>query len=279
VRKIVFPFLIICTLAACKSKTKAPVKDSTINNSSEINQTDELIKKFKPIIQGVWVKADYVEKVIKTKSPLAAADLATWITTFYVNTDQITGDSIKFIAGYGNDDSGDVTIKFQPGKTAGTILFNGQDLSYSIENGDTTLLLPQYDEHKKQYFKTKFIRILKKQPDNNLGYGLYNYISKALVAGNYILIESGQVKSKVFFSEDRKVNGFFNCKSYDINIDLNSDANDNLDEIIFVSYSKHQLSYSFKIDADTLNLYDTYENADSTKLILGKLKYKLVRQK
>jgi len=278
-KKIILPFLVICLLGACKSKTTPTVEDSLKNSVAIKSQTDSLIKKFKPIVQGVWVKADYVEKVIKTKSPLAASDLAAWITTFYVNTDEITGDSIKFIAGYGNHDSGDVTIKFQAGKTPGTILFNGQDLSYSIENGVTTLLVPQYNETKKRYFKTKFIRILKKQPDNNLGYGLYNYINKSLVAGNYELTDSLGSTSKISFSEDGKVSGFLACKSYDINIDLNSDVNDNLDEISFNTDAKRLLSYSFKIIADTLKLYETGENADSTELVLGKLKYKLVRQK
>lgn len=264
---------------SCKSNSKKPGKDSLANNSSAKNQSEELIKKFKPIVQGVWVNADYVEKVIRTKSPLAAADLATWITTFYVNTDQITGDSIKFIAGYGNHDSGDVTIKFQPGKAPGTILFNGQDLSYSIENGDTTLLVPQYDEAKKQYFKTKFKRILQRQPDKKLGYGLYNYVNKSLVAGNYKLTDSRGSTSKISFTEDGKVIGLLNCKTYFINIDLNSDANDNLDEIGFNIDTKRQVWYSFKIIADTLKLYETGENADSTELVLGKLKYKLVRQK
>jgi hypothetical protein len=271
--------LCFCVFISCKSNRKTPAEDPLAKNTSTKNKTDSLIKKFTPIIQGVWVKADYVEKVIKTKSPLAASDVANWITTFYINTDQIIGDSIKFIAGYGNHEGGDVTIKFQPGKTPGTILFNGQDLSYSVGKGDTTLLLPQYDEAKKQYFKTKFIRVLKRQPDNNLGYGLDSYINKNLVAGIYMLIDSAGMKPVVYFSANGTVKGFLNCKSYSINIDLNSDANDNLDEIGFDIRTRHHSAYTFKIIADTLNLYDTYENADSTKLIQGELKYKLVRQK
>jgi len=273
--------ILLCfsVFAACKNNRKSGANDTLVKHTAPKDQSDEIIKKFKPIIQGVWVKSDYVEKVIKTKSPLAASDLATWITVFYINTDQVTGDSIRFMVGYGNHDSGDVTIKFQPGKTPGTILFNGQDLSYSIENGDTSLLVPQYDEAKKQYFKTKFRRVLKRQPGNDLGYGLYNYINKSLVAGNYKLTDSLGSTSKISFSEDGKVRGFLNCKTYFINVDLNSDIDDNLDELSFDTDTRHNLSYSFKIIADTLNLYETHENADSTELVLGKLKYKLVRQK
>jgi hypothetical protein len=105
------------------------------------------------------------------------------------------------------------------------------------------------------------------------------YINRFLFAGNYILKDSTGSVSKISFSEDGKVSGFLSCKSYLVNIDLNSDVNDNLDEIGFDIRTRHHSAYTFKIIADTLNLYDTYENADSTKLIQGELKYKLVRQK
>jgi hypothetical protein len=278
-KKILYLFLMISGFIACKSKTKPTINDSLANNSVTKKQTEELIKKFGPIIQGVWVKADYVNKVIKTKSPLAATDEATGITTMYINTDHIKGDSIVFIAGYFNHDSGDCIIKFHPGKNPSTILFNGKDLSYLIEKGDTTLTVFQYENKKNHFISAKYIRVLNKQSDDNFCYGLDYYINRALVTGNYTFTDSTGVNSKINFSEDGRVSGFLNFKTYSINIDLNSDVNDNLDEIGFDRYSKHHLSCSFKISADTLNLYETLENADSTELVLGKLKYKLVRQR
>ena len=108
---------------------------------------------------------------------------------------------------------------------------------------------------------------------------MYYYINKILVAGNYSLIDSVGTAFKVNLSQDGKVSGFFNFKSYIINIDLNSDVNDNLDEISFETLSNANTNFSFKINKDTLELYDMYENVDSTKLVLGKLKYTLIRQK
>jgi len=59
---------------------------------------------------------------------------------------------------------------------------------------------------------------------------------------------------------------------------------DNLDMIFFRDKKRtadniSHGNYSFKFSADTLNLYNTYPNADSTELVLGKRVYKLVRQK
>ncbi|MGZ3753982.1 MAG: hypothetical protein ACXVAY_21085 [Mucilaginibacter sp.] len=269
--------LILSACFSCKSKSNQDTKDSTATSS--INQTQDLIKKFKPIIQGVWVKADYVDKVIKTKSPLAASDEVGGITTMYINTDKLEGDSIIVNAGYGNHEGGSAVLKFQPGKSPATIIFNGGELSYTISNGDTTLTISQFDKTKKQQIITKYIKALNKQPDDDLGYGMSCYINKGLVVGSYALIDSTGEKSKVDFNSDGKVTGFFNFKKYIINIDLNSDVNDNLDEIGFDAFSKNRKSYGFKIILDTLKLYETLENVDSTELVLGKLKYKLVRQK
>jgi hypothetical protein len=280
-KKNLLLLLVLGAVMACKSKNNSTSKDSVVSNIYNKKQSNnELMREFEPIIQGVWVKADYINKLIKTKSPLAASDLATGLTTIYIDTNQIKGDSIVTMAGYYNHDGANATIKFQPGKKSSTILFNGKDLSYAIEKGDTVLILSQYEDKKRQFVDTKYIRVLKKQPNDNLGYGMDYYINKALFAGNYLLTDSTGKSTKVNFSADGNLTGFLDFKTYSINVDLNSDVNDNLDEIDLAGSAKqHLFSITFKIDADTLNLYDTKENADSTELITSKLIYKLVRQK
>lgn len=53
-----------------------------------------------------------------------------------------------------------------------------------------------------------------------------------------------------------------------------------MDEIWFDFFDEHKRkSYAYKIDADTIKLYDTSLNSDSTEMLLGKLKYKLIKQK
>lgn len=210
---------------------------------------------------------------------MAASDQAMDITTMYINSDSVKGDSIIVPVGAGNHDGSNLRLKFIPGKNKSTIVFGAGELSYLIEHGDTILMFSNFDEQKKHLVKTRFIRAYKREPNDELAYGMYYYINKILVAGNYSLIDSVGTAFKVNLSQDGKVSGFFNFKSYIINIDLNSDVNDNLDEISFETLSNANTNFSFKINKDTLELYDMYENVDSTKLVLGKLKYTLIRQK
>ena len=270
--------LIISAFLSCRSNTKQAIKDTASTTTASTNETQALIKEFKPIIQGVWVKSDYIDRIIKTKSPLASADKADGITTMIINTDFIKGDSLVVDAGYGNHEGGNATIKFKPGKAASTIIFNDNDLKYSIENGDTILLIKEIILPDNKIELVKYIKSPVEHP-NELGAGLYQMVNTVLVVGNYTLTDSTGKISNIHFSADGKVNGFMDFNKYEINVDLNSDAMDNLDEILFDYDSKNVASYSFKIDADTLKLYATRANADSTESIIDKLKFKLVRRK
>jgi hypothetical protein len=183
------------------------------------------------------------------------------------------------MVGWGNHDGSELTLKFKYGSNSSRILFGAGELGYSIKNGDTILTTYWPDEKSKQIITTNYKRALHKQPDHNLGFGLDYMINKGLIAGSYLFTDSTGVTSRVNFEADGKVSGFYKFTKYGINIDLNSDAMDNLDEIGFDFDSKNHKSYSFKFDADTLKLYDTKPNADSTELVLDKLRYKLVRVK
>jgi len=197
----------------------------------------------------------------------------------YINTDDINGDSIIVPIGAGNHDGSNLTLKFIPGKNKSSIVFGDGELTYSIGHGDTILTFADFDKEKKQFIKTQYVRSFKRQPNDDLADGMDYYINKILVAGNYTLTNSIGTKLKINLSEDGRVSGFLNCKTYMINIDLNSDVNDNLDGIYFKTADKENKNFSFKINADTLILYTTEENKDSTELIQDKLKYKLVRTK
>jgi hypothetical protein len=270
--------LLLSFLLSCKGHVEQNIQDS-VNTLPVLKSTQKLIDQFKPIIQGIWVKSDYINKVTKTKSPLASESEATGITTMYFNTNNIKGDSLWVNAGYGNHEGGNALLKFKPGKVSSTIIFNGCDLSYLIERGDTVLNLQQINKETKKLESIKYVKSLNKEPDEDLGYGMAYLINKSLVAGNYSLTDSAGAASKITFTDYGNVSGFLRFKNYNINIDLNSDVNDNLDEISFDSRTKNHGSFTYKINADTLKLYVTYENADSTELVVGKLKYKLVRQK
>lgn len=280
-------FLFFITLfVSCKSNTKTLAADTVVQTKPVVNQVrdQDLIKKFSPIVQGVWVKKAYIEEVGKTQSPLAATDQVNDITTMYIDTKKLVGDSLFVLCGWGNHDSSDLELKFQPGRANSSIKFGDGDLVVTIEKADTLLTFTRFDQEKKKIVNTIFIKAMNKEPDNDLGYGMYYLINKVLMSGNYILTDTLGKVSEVTFDNYGNVSGFLNHSKYEVNIDLNSDPMDNLDMIFFTDKYGKQSSglkgdFSFKFIADTLNLYDSHPNTDSTELILGKRVYKLVRQK
>lgn len=275
-KKLFYLSLIIILFSNCRSSNKPVSADST-KPPVVVDRTQELIKEFGPIINGIWVKADYIEKIKQTKSPLEASGLTDDIMTMIIYADSVKNDSLIVASGCGNHEGCNVTIKFTPGKTPSSILFNGNDLTYRIANGDTTLYINEPPLAGKNKRLVKYIKSSVTRP-TELGSGLYRMVNQALVAGKYNMTDSAGTVSKVSFSADGKVTGFLNASDYYINIDLNDDVMDNLDEIIFdPMQNKARLSYTYKIVADTLKLYSIQANADSTEAILDKLKYTLVR--
>ncbi len=270
--------LITTAFLSCKSNPKKTAADSSATNALS-DSSQALIKKFKPIIQGVWVKADYINKVIKTKSPAAAEDEAIGITVMNINTNKIKGDSLVVNAGYGNHEGGDAIIRFKTGKSPGAIIFNGGDLNYSIVNGDTILIAHLKDDDTKKTKTIRYVKALNNEPDDNLGLGMDYLINKNLVAGNYVMTDSLGYNSKVSLSALGKVTGMPGFDTFWISDDIGGEPMNNLDGFTFNIYKKTAKDYTFKIVADTLTLYDMKANADSTEDILDKMRYKLVRIK
>lgn len=274
-KNIITLSLVIAFLSACSSGKNSQTENTSSDNVVTNNQTATLIKEFTPIIQGYWIRKDFIQKVTETKSLLAASAL-TGAAEVEINTSEIKGDSIVCSTG-DNHDGSYATLKFIPGKKPATITFNGQDLSYSIKNGDTTLTLGFYDDVQKGFIYYTYVRAFKNSL-HDFADNLEQYIDNLLIAGDYKLLDSVKSSQKVHFDKNGKVTGFIDLERYFINYDLNSDVNDNLDAIYFKGPKKEQLNFTFKISADTLKLYDTRENADSTKLLVGDLKYQFVKQ-
>ncbi|MFC0517047.1 hypothetical protein ACFFGT_22755 [Mucilaginibacter angelicae] len=267
--------LVLIFLFSCKSSTKQSSTDTGLT-PNKVEKSDILIEKFKPLLQGTWVKKAYIDKIAKTKSPLAAVDEALDITTFSINTIDMKGNSIIVPIGSGNHDGSNLTLSFKEGKRPSSLIIGAGELSVAVDHGDTTITL-YYPDDKNQVKATQFIRANSKKV-MQIADGMYRMVNKVLIAGIYNIMDT-TANATVIFNIDGKVKGFKSFKNYVINIDLNSDAMDNLDEIRFDDDTRNRKSYSFRFDADTLKLYDIKPNADSTLLVLDKLRYKLVRQK
>jgi hypothetical protein len=276
-----YVLVIVSLFLSCRSDSKRD------DNSGVDKLTQQLIKQFSPVIQGVWVRKKYIDKVTKTKSPFAAEDEAIGMTVKYINTSHIKGDSLTVSNGMGNHEGGQFVLKFHQGKKyKSTLTINNDlfsdvhgELGYSIKKNDTTLVLYSYNDEKKSWSTIQYVKALNTQADDDIGYGLNFLINKRVFSDKYTCIDSTGMQSNVTLTNDGKIIGLPCFKTYYIQNDLGSEPMSNLDEINFDLMSKNQKGYTFKFDKDTLKLYDIKANSDSTLELVGSLKYKLVKQK
>ncbi|TSD63480.1 hypothetical protein FFF34_017980 [Inquilinus sp. KBS0705] len=273
--KRLFYLLIIAGLFASCGGNES---DQDAANNKPLDQSQALISQFKPIVSGVWVKKNYIKKLIKSKSPLAAADRATGLTTMLIDTAKLKGDSIIVAAGWNNHEGSNLTLRFQPGKNTTTIELGDDELSYKIKNGDTTLVVYHYDEKTKETSTTNYIKALNTQPANNLGYGMSYMINKGIISGIYQATDNTGKKFNAVFYDNGKVSGFPDFNTYYVENDLGNGPMSNLDELIFELNGKNQKSYAFIINKRKLDLYTTKANADSSELLLDKVAFKLVKK-
>ncbi|RFZ92016.1 hypothetical protein D0C36_11250 [Mucilaginibacter conchicola] len=230
-----------------------------------LNQSPELIQQFKPLINGVWVKKDYIKKVKKSKSPLAAVERGTGITVLHIDTTKMRGDSISVPTVWNNHEANQITLKFEPGRNTTTIVLGKDELSYKLKNKDTTLIIYHYDEATKETSTAQYVKAMANQSEEAPAYAMNYMINQAILSGNYEGTNAVGKPVKAKFSDDGKVTGLPGLNRYFVQNDLVADPDRSHDEIIFNINSKEQKSYSFIINKKTLNLYDDAEHIQSNK--------------
>ncbi|MBD1392715.1 hypothetical protein [Mucilaginibacter glaciei] len=223
----------------------------------------------------MWVKQDYIDKIISTRSPLLASDKVIGITTMHFNTAQIAADSLVAGVSYDNHNPGSVVLRFKPGKSNSGLPFGENELGYSTKNRDTSLLLYQYYQNK--WVITPYVKALQQSSGTNLQEGIAYLINKNLFAGNYTLTDSLGKLSTVKFKNNGEVTAFFNFKKYTVENSFDNKTLNNLDQITFNIFSSDEKTYIFKIDGNDLNLFESKKDTKAGLLVRGRLLYKLVR--
>lgn len=262
-KRIVCPLLILCIFLSCKSKTGDTDQDTTANGKP-LDQRQALIHQFKPMINGVWVKKDYIKKVKKSKSPLEAVDNGVGVTIMYIDTAQLKGDSIAVPVVLNNHEGTNVSLTFQPGKNTTTIEFGDDELSYKLKK-DTTLIIYHYNPKTKETNTAQYIKAMDKQPAGGLAAGMNIAINQAILSGKYEGTDATGKKIYAVFTDEGKVTGLPGLTTYYVQNDMIADPDHSHDEIIFNLNGKDQKSYSFIINKRTLSLYDNAGQIKSNK--------------
>jgi hypothetical protein len=260
------------------------------NNSSAKNQTENFAQEFKSIIQGVWVRRDYINDLENMRSPYKSKKNLRGVASMTIQLSNQDRDSVHVGYGLNNHEGAEFTIYLKEGQKPKTLKTNLTnyftekasffDLGYRIKDSDTSLVLYSYDKKWKFLDSTSYIRVAKKATDEtDMGWGIQYITNKKLITGTYTFNDSTGNSSKIKFDVNGRVIGFLSFQTYYMATDFEAGPENNLDQIYFDFETKKQKMFTYQLNADTLNIYSTYENADSTELIQGKLKYKLVRQR
>ncbi|MCO5935782.1 hypothetical protein NAF17_09525 [Mucilaginibacter sp. RB4R14] len=262
-KRIFYLPLILSIFLSCKSKTGDTDQDTTV--AGRLDQSQDLLHQFKPLINGVWVKKDYVKKVKKSKSPLEAVEKGTGITVMYIDTAQLKGDSIIVPVVINNHEGINTRLRFQAGKNTTTIELGDDELSYKVKNGDTTLIIYSYNNQTKETNTAQYIKAMQSKPAGGLAEGMNLMINQAILSGNYEGTNTAGKKIIAKFNDNGKVTGLPGLTTYFVQNDHIADPRHSHDEIIFNLNAKDQKAYSFIINKRTLSLYDNADKIQSNK--------------
>ncbi|HEK20534.1 hypothetical protein [Mucilaginibacter sp.] len=229
-----------------------------------LNQSATLIQQFKPIIQGVWVKKDYIKKVKKSKSPLEAAEKSKGITLMQIDTQKMSGENIEVPLIRDNHEAGKETLTFEPGRNTTTIMFGKDELSYKLKK-DTTLIIYHYNADTRETDLNQYIKVSDKAPASGFAAGMDVAINQAIIAGRYEGTDASGKKIAVTFTDDGKVSGLPGLSTYFVQNYFGAHPESGHDQLIFNQGAPGQKVYSFILHKKALRLYNDAAQIKSNK--------------
>jgi len=277
-------FLVLIAFIACNSKSKPAAAGSAASNVAQTQATP--FQKLKQFMDGSWVVSDYIKSLAKTRSPYSSSGEFGMVAAMDIGLPAGVSDSTHVGYSLNNHEGGNFIIYNKPGQRPNTLKTNlpegpsngdFYELGYSAKNNDTTLILYRYKKNKRLANSISYTKVI--TLDNNNAAGGIEYITnKTLFSGTYSIADTAK-NLEVKLSDNGKITGLSDFKTYLVNTDFVAGPENNLDVIIFDWGTKKQKSYAFTFNKDTLNMYETREAADSINLVIDKLKYKLVKHK
>ncbi len=251
----------------------------------EVKKTENNPMNHRPFMEGCWIIQKYANAIKATKSPFEAMEYADAETGFNINFDEIEGDSLMIGFNLGNHEGNTLVLNFKNNQLPNCFELKMNDyenkgyhfsLGYEYTQKDTTMSLITLAKSNKIIKKEKYIRILKDKTDD-LSAAINYLINKNIFEGKYT---NAVTQEKVFFQSNGKTD-FKGFSTYEVAADFVGP--DQFDAIWFTNTSKERLDLGFKINKDTLLLYDFKMEWDSLNnenraLEYGNIKYKLIKK-
>ena len=128
------------------------------NTTKETIVSKNLVKEFRPIIQGVWDNQKETERIFSKDQSIRDTS-AQCISTLDIETQNIVGNVLLVHVGLCNGQGTDMMLKFEPGKHTRTILLDDHyELGYRVASGITTLIVYYNFKGKTKVFE--FVKML-----------------------------------------------------------------------------------------------------------------------
>jgi hypothetical protein len=241
------------------------------------------------IIEGGWVNEDYMNALVKYRSPLYASKFGLPEREMAFDISDLDGDTLinalgrvnshkerRFGVVFTRRNDGRIAMQIDEGDyQPGPVL----NLNYAIEGKDTVLLLTATGE---KTTTSRFHRQFRKFPEadeiqvNALEY----YVNRQLFAGDWEIVFSADRKETgriVSFNGEGQVKNFSFYKRFSITTE-EGNRGTRPDEISFYNDSTG-VKYAFTLnDIDHLQLYELHEARDGVELSRGKQVYILQRK-
>ncbi|PTQ95146.1 hypothetical protein C8P68_106361 [Mucilaginibacter yixingensis] len=286
-KKFLFLLLLPILLIACKGngqhqETTDTHSQKTIGRSKTDNP---LVKEFKPLIKGSWISKTYVDELIKTRSVFSATQKLDEISGMVIDPSFIKADTLPVVLGLNNIEGGAASLRFRAGTHPHSIKFHilltesdksdKGELSYEIKGADTLLVLYYQNSNG----KSSTARYMRTKPGNGLSDALTYTINRSVFSGHYTYIDSLGHATKITFNSNGTINGFGKNKIYEASTIFNNEPATNIDDFQIGSDQNNAEYLPYLFVGDTLKIYERRLSADSTILIRGPLRYKLIRQR
>ncbi len=249
--------------------------------------TNELIQRFKPVLNGVWVQVDYMDDIIKTKSPFKSSEKLTFISELVIDTSGISADSMIVGTALGNHEGSDFILYFKQGKKQNSLLTgitdfeqptDSYEFGYEVSSNDTALAIYHYDKNQKLLDKTKYMKVAEVTPGSSLEDGFQYMVNKKLITGSYKVTDSAGIERSTQLTSEGVITGLPGFNTYYIITDFVASPEDNMDKICFDIQTDRQTCYAFEINRDTISLFKAREDETDTLFKKGNALYKFVKQ-
>ena len=272
VEKITMKKLIVLFLPfiiACKDGKE-------INSKREGTISLEAKRELLSIIHGGWVKQEYVDSIVKTRSPYKSSKLYLSNVELIIDTTNATGDTIM---NPGCSTNGKESFYFKIvmkhdslNKPTMQMLYNhnyiNMDffLEYSISSRDTILYMIKKDINSRES-KISYKRIYNNPPENNYSIDPTTiFLNRNLIAGKYKLYDANNklISNQVEFKEDGHVEGLPEYKNYYLENYYGNAANNNYNfDHMVLSTSEKRSVFRWTLEKDIFKLFEIISDGQS----------------